>query len=154
MRATDIAVGEKICCRSKYLKPLEHSIDLTWFSISLVFSIITNKSLTYSYSLGIYKCPKQPADLAYSSIRSIWIHHHLTFFSKADLVFRTSWNSLCTLCTQIHHLPAEYWDNPSQTLMVILLFSLISLLTNLFSSSSSMVTIVAEWSVEGKQALN
>lgn len=36
----------------------------------------------------------------------------------------------------------------------MLLFSLISLLTNLFSSSSFMVTIVAEWSVEGKQIPN
>ena len=38
--------------------------------------------------------------------------------------------------------------------MVMLLFSLISLLTNLFSSSSFIVTIVAERAVEGKQTLS
>lgn len=129
-------------------------VGFNLFSIASVFSIITNKLFTYS--LGIYKPWKQPEDLAYSSIRSIWIinKYHLTFFSKADLVFRTSQSSLCTLHTQRCHLPAVCWDNPSQTLMVMFLFSLISLLTNLFSSSSSMVTMVAEWSVEGKQTAN
>ena len=71
---------------------------------------------------------------------------------------RLTWHSgqVRTLFAHSTHryLPAESWDNPSQTLMVMLLFSLISLLTNLFSSSSFIVTIVAERAVEGKQTLS
>lgn len=60
-------------------------------------------------------------------------------------------SELCPLSAEMHHLPRECWDSPSQTLIVILKFSLINLLTNLFSFSSAMVTTVAEWSVEGKR---